>query len=106
MADLMLLETTLPGEWSDTEVLSWIRSAAGLASCVHRSKIQSTYAWGGEVCDETEWLMRMKVSQSRLDRLTISISEHHPYDVPMILTYPCSSSEAYTEWVGTSTIHE
>ncbi len=102
----MLVETTLPGGWSGSEVLTWIRLAAGRASCVHRSKVHSTYAWDGEVCDENEWFVRMKVSPSRLNELMTAITEHHPYDVPMILTYPSAASDAYSGWVEASTIDE
>lgn len=106
MADLMVVETTLPGGWSDSEVLAWISSAAGRASCVHRSKVRSTYAWDGEVCDEDEWFVRMKVSLTRLDDLVTSITEHHPYDVPMILTHSTVASDAYAGWSESSSIDE
>tara|TARA_A100001037_G_scaffold248190_1_gene230423 strand:- start:209 stop:529 length:321 start_codon:yes stop_codon:yes gene_type:complete len=106
MTGLMIVETTLPGGWSDSEVLVWIKSAAGRSSCVHRSKVRSTYAWDGEVCDDDEWFVRMKVSPTRLDELVRNITEHHPYDVPMILTHSIAASNGYVEWAESSTIDE
>ena len=100
--ELLLLETTLPGEWGDAAVaqFSSLFITAGLAACVHRQRISSAYEWEGEVCDEREWVIRLKTSESKLSELIAVLEAEHPYDEPQIIHWPADAGPSYLAWVG------
>ena len=75
----------------------------GLAACVNIiPAIQSVYLWDGEVCDETEATLLIKVAAERVSALRTRILALHPYDVPEVLVLPVDtdlSHGPYVEWV-------
>jgi periplasmic divalent cation tolerance protein len=66
--------------------------------------ITSTYWWEGAIESSQEWLCLIKSTESRFAALEDAIREHHPYDVPEILSVPVSAgSSAYLDWLRRET---
>ena len=76
-----------------------------LAACVNQiGPMLSTYAWQGEIQQDTEYLLVIKARQSDLDLLQQRIEALHTYDLPEILALPIvAGSEKYLNWLGQST---
>lgn len=76
-----------------------------LAACVSLvSGVLSIYRWEGEVQRDQEVLMLSKTTAERLDALTASIRQLHPYDVPEIIAVPiCAGLSDYLSWLSQCT---
>ena len=103
-AEIVLLETTLPGAWDEEQVIAFATPLveAGLAACVQR-RIGSTYRWRGEMCDEQEWCLRLKTSESSLQQLVAALVAEHPYDEPQVVHWLAGASDGYADWVEEQT---
>jgi periplasmic divalent cation tolerance protein len=74
---------------------------AGLAACVNiLPGILSVYRWEGNIQREAEVLLMIKTTADRLDELTASIRDLHPYEVPEVIAHPITAGhDSYIEWV-------
>ncbi len=70
-----------------------------LAACVNVFPIQSIFPWEGAIQNEGEYVLVLKTIPSLKDQLRDFISDHHPYDVPCIISWDVEVNEAYGEWI-------
>jgi len=62
--------------------------------------IRSIYAWKGEVHDEPEALLVLKVPKRRLEELSDRVVELHPYELPEVVALPIEGGhERYIDWI-------
>ena len=60
------------------------------------------YRWEGEVCDDPEETLLIKVSATGVDALRAKLEELHPYDLPEIVVLHVdtnASLASYVQWV-------
>jgi len=99
MGEILVVTTTdtasLAGEIATALV------SAGEAACVNIvPAIRSVYRWQGRICDETENLLLIKTSTSRLEAVRSSIRRLHSYEVPEVIALPiCGGDPAYLQWL-------
>ena len=76
-----------------------------LAACGNTGlPVRSVFRWEGTICDEPEYLLILKTTGARLERLTARIQELHSYDVPEIIALPVvGGSPEYAAWVRRET---
>lgn len=76
-----------------------------LAACVNLVPgLTSIYRWEGAVQEDQEVLLVLKTRPERVERLTGSLIELHPYDVPEVLTFPTTGGhDAYLAWIRAET---
>jgi periplasmic divalent cation tolerance protein len=76
------------------------------AACVNViPAVRSIYRWDGEVVEEEEETLLIKVAASQVLRLKEELLALHPYDTPefvVLHTDAESTSEAYAKWVRAS----
>ena len=73
---------------------------SGLAACVSRQTVHSTFRWQGAVQDEPEMLLSIKTLTARYPDLEMRLKSIHPYEVPEIIALPVAAgSEAYLSWL-------
>jgi periplasmic divalent cation tolerance protein len=66
--------------------------------------VRSIYRWKGQICDESEAVLLMETSDSRVDAMMKRLRELHPYEVPKILTFePKEGPVDYMQWVEQET---
>ncbi len=76
---------------------------SGLAACVNRVPVFSTYRWKGELEDETEILLLIKTTRDREDGLRAMLADVHPYELPELIFVPITGGSAeYLRWLRTS----
>ena len=101
--EIHIVQTTLPGSWIEAEVGAFaqtmLESGAG---CVQHSLTRSTYKWAGKIESSSEWKIQLKVSNSKIENLLISLQNNHPYDTPQIIHWPANSSKDYADWLNTT----
>ncbi len=102
---VLVVETTLPGTWTEMEVGSFAAQIVelSLAACVQFHNIRSVYHWQGEILNESEWSLSFKTSVEASSELLTKLEILHPYDVPQILVHQTGSSLEYSNWITTET---
>lgn len=75
-----------------------------LAACVNALPgVRSFYEWKGEICDDPETTLLIKVTADGMPALREALVELHPYEVPEILALDVNvgdSHRPYVDWVG------
>jgi periplasmic divalent cation tolerance protein len=76
----------------------------GLAACANIFPINSIYRWKGEIMEEGEYAILLKIRTEDFEALRKAVLELHPYEVPCIVRYEISEGhEPYLDWIGEST---
>ena len=72
-----------------------------LAACVNVvPQVQSYYWWKGEIAESGEWLLVIKSSRDRFDRLRAVLEKAHSYELPEVLALPVvDGSPNYLGWL-------
>jgi len=95
----VLVLTTVGADF-DARALAHALVEARLAACVNIvPAIHSVYRWEGRVTDDTEQLLIIKTSESRVEELRTELLARHPYEVPEFVVMKIETSEAYGAWI-------
>ena len=73
-----------------------------MAITYDKAKVQSVYRWQGELCQEEETTLLIKVSGERVHQTMNFLTSIHPYEVPEIISLPLDpkgSLPAYLKWI-------
>ena len=74
-----------------------------LAACVNIiSNVRSVYLWEGQMHDETEATLIIKVAADQVDALRGALVAAHPYELPEVLVIGVdldASHQPYVDWV-------
>lgn len=71
-----------------------------LAACVQAMPIASTYRWQGKIESEEEVLLLIKTRAGVFEALEATIVEHHPYEVPELISVPAGQvHRGYFDWL-------
>ncbi len=97
--DLRVLTTTFPDR-AQAEVVTRLLVDAGLAVCGQvGADLVSFYHWEGAVQRDTEVAVVFKVLAERFDLFVGELKLQHPYEVPQLVAWPVTWSDAaYLEW--------
>ncbi len=100
----LLVFTTLPDTTTAASVAR-VLVEEHLAACVSRVPgIASTYAWDGDVHEESEVLLVIKTMRDRFDALRERLLGMHPYELPEIIAVEVRAGHApYLDWIAAST---
>jgi periplasmic divalent cation tolerance protein len=73
-----------------------------LAACVNIiPKITSIYEWDGKINEDSEVLLMIKTTTSRVDELAKFVRENHPYSVAEVISTPIENGNPpYLKWIG------
>jgi len=73
-----------------------------LAACVNIIPgLTSVYEWQGKIENSQELLLLIKTKSSAFDAITNAILDHHPYELPEIISIPLNHGlDRYLSWIG------
>ncbi len=76
-----------------------------LAACVSIiDKVESTFSWDGELCEEVEALMIIKTKKILFGKVRVLIQDLHSYNVPEIIALPIiEADDTYLKWIAHET---
>lgn len=101
--DYVIVSTTTDNE-SDADRIALGAVENGLAACVQRTLIRSTYRWKGEIKRSDEFLLTAKTRSDLSHQLCAFIKGAHTYDVPEIVVTPILSGDhEYLHWIESET---
>jgi periplasmic divalent cation tolerance protein len=89
------------GSAEEAERLARQLVEARLAACVNViMQVRSFYRWKGKVEDAGEWLLVIKTSRERFDKVRLLLESAHSYELPEVLALPIvEGSETYLAWL-------
>ncbi len=100
--DASVVMTTVP----DDDLASRIARSLveqGLAACVQRLPIRSTFAWQGRIEEASEILLLIKTTKASFEALERRIHEMSPYQVPEVIALDVArAAPAYAAWLTDS----
>jgi len=72
-----------------------------LAACVNvAAGVRSFYRWKGSIEDTGEWLLIIKSSRSRFEKLQAELEKLHSYEVPEVIAMPViEGARNYLDWM-------
>ena len=76
-----------------------------LAACVNIiPRMESFYRWDGKVLEDSEALLLVKTTSSRMADLERYVVENHPYEMPELIGIPVTAGfDEYLNWVKRET---
>ena len=102
MEEARLVLSTV-GTADDAKRIAKLLVEARLAACVSVTPVESCYAWEGKIVEESERLLVIKTSASRVEELERRLREIHPYTVPeFVVLAPEYVAEPYLAWLSES----
>lgn len=97
--EYQLAMTTVSGE-SEATALARSLVEAGLAACVQLQPIRSVYRWKGEVRENPEWRLMVKITADHYRDVERHIRERHSYELPEIISVRIEGgSPEYLRWL-------
>ena len=70
-----------------------------LAACSNIFPITSAFPWKGILEREEEFVLVLKTMPTHSVPLRQFLEEHHPYDIPCILSWNAAVNDAYGKWM-------
>lgn len=103
MSDIALLYVTFPSR-GDAETIAETVLAERLVACVNiLSPCASIYRWQGKVERGEEVPALFKTMPQLAGRLRARIEALHPYDLPVIETWPAGAGDRVGDWIAAET---
>jgi periplasmic divalent cation tolerance protein len=103
MEDIRVVFVSVPRDEADTLARGLVENR--LAACVNVvPRIVSWFWWHDKLEHDEEALLIIKTTRHRFDALRAWVVEHHPYDLPEIISLPLSDGlPDYIDWVKKET---
>jgi periplasmic divalent cation tolerance protein len=100
MTDKIVVFSTC-GSQEEAERLARMLLDQHLAACVNViSPVRSFYRWKGAIESTSEWLLAIKTSRERFDRVRATLESAHSYELPEVLALPVvDGSPNYLAWM-------
>ncbi|HUI78468.1 MAG TPA: divalent-cation tolerance protein CutA [Bryobacteraceae bacterium] len=102
MTDKIVVLSTCASE-QEAESLARSMVEQRLAACVNViPRVRSYYRWKGALESAEEWLLVIKSSRDRFERLMAALEKAHSYEIPEVLALPVVEGAAnYLNWIET-----
>ena len=72
---------------------------ARLAACANVEPIRSIYRWEGELREEEEHRLLVKMRRNGAEAAAALLQREHSYDLPAVLIEAALVTDAYADWV-------
>lgn len=96
--DICVIYCTAPPE--ESKQIAGELLGKNLVACVNITPVNSVYRWKGEVCNDMEDLLIIKTTREKLQELTETIVNIHPYEIPEVIALPVIGGySGYIAWV-------
>ncbi len=95
---MLFVYTTVATKEEGKKLLKVLLEEQAIA-CGSLIPLESMYYWEQELQEEKEYGILMKTQAENKEKLSERIATLHPYDIPLISTWPAEVNTAYAEWM-------
>ncbi|NJL87164.1 MAG: divalent-cation tolerance protein CutA [Leptolyngbyaceae cyanobacterium SM1_1_3] len=72
-----------------------------LAACLSIAPIQSVYRWQGDIHQDEEWQLMVKIDLTQFSAIAARVQQLHSYEVPEVIALPIVEGAAtYLDWLA------
>jgi len=102
---MLMIYTTCPDK-ETAEALAHALLEQQVIACANIIEgMTSLYRWEGQIAHEAEVVMLLKTTAERADQVYVYLENHHPYEVPCIISLnPDECYPPFAAWVNSQTI--
>ena len=99
MENVRVVHVTIPMEKADEMARAIVEKR--MAACVNIIPgLSSYYWWKDKVEAAAEAMLVIKTTPAKVDELVTFVKQHHPYDIPELITIPIAEGlPDYITWV-------
>jgi periplasmic divalent cation tolerance protein len=97
MKTMKIAVTNVPPEHAKTIATTLVTEQ--VAACVNMYPIRSVYRWKGEVCEDDEVTLMMKVSAEGVAQLQARLQQLHPYELMEFLVLDIDAQGSLAEYI-------
>ena len=99
MENVRVVNVTIPMEKAEEMARAIVEKR--MAACVNIIPgLSSYYWWDDKVKSAAEAMLVIKTTPAKVDELAAFVKEHHPYDVPELITIPIAEGlPEYVSWI-------
>ena len=99
MENVRVVNVTIPMEKAEEMARAIVEKR--MAACVNIIPgLSSYYWWDDKVQSAAEAMLVIKTTPAKVDELAAFVKEHHPYDVPELITIPIAEGlPEYVSWI-------
>ncbi len=91
------------GDQDEAGLIARLLVEGSLAAGVQMVPISSIYLWGGDVVEDSEWLLMAKTRADRFESIETLVAENHSYQVPPVLMIGiAAATRPYLAWIDES----
>ena len=70
-----------------------------LIACANIFPIDSLYLWKGKIADENEFVLIVKTTEDKFEKVKNEVEKMHSYSIPCVIKIPVSSNKKYFDWL-------
>ncbi|QTD54881.1 divalent-cation tolerance protein CutA [Parasphingorhabdus cellanae] len=103
MTDQPVLIYTLFGASAEARQVAKTLISEKLVACAnHFAPATAQYVWDGDFCEDEEYPVLLKTTESQAKAAMQRLKKLHSYDTPAILSWAADDSDpAYAKWLST-----
>jgi periplasmic divalent cation tolerance protein len=103
MEECIIVFCAMPDEATADHIATMLVEKQAAACCSIVPQIRSIYRWQDKIEAQDEFLVIIKSVAQNFTQIERIIKEHHPYDVPEILSVKAHQGhEPYLNWINQS----
>jgi len=97
--DLIQLQTTVLTE-KEARTIAHVMNEEKLSACVQFYPIVSIYTWKGKLEEAKEFLIIIKSTQNKFEKIKKKLEEIHSYELPQIISIKNDNyTQEYLDWI-------
>jgi periplasmic divalent cation tolerance protein len=97
--DLIQVQTTVLTE-KEARTIAYVMNEEKLSACVQFYPIESIYTWKGKLEKAKEFLIIIKSTQNKFERIKKKLEEIHSYELPQIISIKNDNyTQEYFDWI-------
>jgi len=97
--NLIQVQTTVLTE-KEARTIAHIMNEEKLSACVQYYPIVSIYTWNGQSEESKEFLIIIKSTQNKFEKIKKRLEEVHSYKLPQIISIKIDNyTQEYSDWI-------
>ena len=70
-----------------------------LIACANIFPSKSIYRWEGKIVQEKEYILLVKTTEEKYEKVKSEVEKVHSYEIPCIIKIPAEANKKYLSWI-------